>query len=76
MGNKPSNFFNKDEISFWNHPKVFDKIIDQLSTEDEAMKWFKEMTEEWFESDFEEMMRSWFKSGYQKIDHTELKFNG
>jgi hypothetical protein len=76
MQNKPTNMFNKDETSFWSDPKVFNKIIDQLTDKKKAEKWFKEMTEEWFEDPFDTMMRSWFRSGVYRIDHSELKFKG
>jgi hypothetical protein len=76
MQNKPTNMFNKDETSFWDDPKFFNKIIDQLTDKVKAEKWFKEMTEEWFEDGFDTMMRKWFKSGVYRIDHSELKFKG
>lgn len=77
MQNKPANhMFNKDEASFWDNPTVFNKIIDQLTDKKKAEKWFKEMTEEWFETPFEEMMNGWFKSGVCRVDHSELKFKG
>jgi hypothetical protein len=76
MQNKPTNLFNKDETSFWSDPKVFNKIIDQLTDKKKAEKWFKEMTEEWFEDGFDKMMKSWFKSGVCRVDHSELKFKG
>jgi hypothetical protein len=76
MQNKPSNMFNKEEASFWDDPKVFNKIIDRLEDSKKAKSWFIEMTEEWFESTFEEMMGGWFQSGVCRVDHTELKFKG
>lgn len=76
MQNKPTNMFNKDEASFWDDSKVFNKIIDQLTDKKKAEKWFKEMTEEWFEDPFDTMMRKWFISGVYRVDHSELKFKG
>ena len=76
MQNKPDHMFNSAEASFWDNPEVFNKIIDQLSDPKKAEKWFKEMTEEWFEDPFDTMMRNWFNSGVTRVDHAELKFRG
>ena len=76
MQNKPTNMFSREESSFWDNPEVFNKIIDQLGNPKTAEKWFKEMTEEWFEDDFFEMMKKWFNSGVYRVDHTKLKFHG
>lgn len=77
MQNRPIKMFSKEEATFWTDPKYFDKnIIDQLSDNKKATKLFKEITEDWFESEFEEMMKKWFNSGFYRVDHSELKFKG
>ena len=77
MQNKPADrMFTKEEDTFWDNPQAFNKEIDQLENKKTAEKWFKEMTQEWFEDDFFKMMKKWFNSGVNRIDHSELKFKG
>lgn len=77
MQNKPNKMFTKEEATFWDNPQYFNKnTIDQLTDKKKAEKWFREMTEEWFEMGFTAMMESWFNSGVCRVDHSELKFKG